>query len=49
MNYKAYPKAKEVKSRRARKGQRNATFIHNATLRSKLNREKRAAREKSDE
>ena len=28
---------------------RNATFIHNASLRSKLNREKRAARETTNE
>jgi len=45
MNYKSYGNRKTTKNRRARKGQRNETFIHNASLRGKLNREKRAARE----
>jgi len=44
MTYKSYGTRKTTKSRRARKGQRNATFIYNMTLRSKVNREKRAAR-----
>lgn len=49
MNYKAYGTRKTTPNRRTRKGERNATFIHNASLRSKLNREKRAARETTNE
>ena len=48
MDYKSYPTQKTTPNRRARKGERNKTFIYNATLRGKLNREKRAAREKDN-
>jgi hypothetical protein len=48
MNYQSYPTKKTVPSRRNRKGTRNKTFIHNATLRGKLNRERRAAREETN-
>lgn len=44
MNYKAAPTRADTKSRRARKADRNAAFIHNMTLRRKLNREKRKGR-----
>ena len=43
MEYKAYPTKKTVKSRRSRKGARNAAFQYNRSLRGRLNRERRAA------
>jgi len=48
MNYQSYPTKKSVPSRRNRKGTRNKTFIYNATLRGKLNREKRATKEEAN-
>lgn len=44
MTYKPAPKAKDTPSRKSRKGQRNAVFIYNKTLRARLDRERRAAR-----
>lgn len=45
MNYKAHPKRKDTPSRRSRKSGRNDSFRYNRSLRAKLDREKRAARD----
>lgn len=44
MNFKAYANEKTTPNRKSRKGLRNSVFIFNKTLRSKLNREKRATK-----
>jgi hypothetical protein len=48
MNYRAQPKKKDTPSRRSRKSGRNQSFIHNRSLRARINREKRALREDVD-
>lgn len=45
MNYKPQPHKKDTPNRRARKSGRNASFIHNRSLRAKMNRERRALQE----
>lgn len=45
MKYKSYGTRKATPNRRTRKAERNTTFVHNASLRAKANREKRASRE----
>jgi hypothetical protein len=44
MTYKSYPRRKDKGSRMSRKQERNRVFIHNRSIRAKLDREKRAER-----
>lgn len=48
MNWHPHPNVKSTPNRRARKSERNKAFIYNRSLRSKINREKRAARVNKD-
>jgi len=48
MNYKPQPTKKTTPNRRARKGERNTVFQYNRSLRGRLNRERRAAKEQTN-
>lgn len=48
MNYKAYPNSKDTPSRKARKGQRNATFIFNKYETKRLRKAEKASKVQSE-
>jgi hypothetical protein len=48
-DYKPYPKVKDTKSRKARKGERLKVFLANKEASRKLRKERKAAREALEE